>query len=499
VTADGGDDGSFDRLFLGSDAGEAAYRDAVSRARKAVVEATRTREPFSGAAPEAVEAALPAETLPESGARLADVIDEVSANVLADTVNVSHPLTAAHLHCPPSVVGLAAEVLLSATNQSLDSYDQSGAATVVEGRVIDALCGLFDFPGTADGVVTSGGTESNFQGLLLARDRYCAETLDRDVQTAGLPPAAEDLRVLCSADAHFTTEQAAHYLGLGSDAVVPVETAVDHSMDTAALDGALADLESSGRRPFAIVATAGTTDVGAIDDLEAAAALAREHDCWFHVDAAFGGALALTDERDRLDGVERADSIAVDFHKLLFQPIGCGALLLGDRAEFEYVSRHDEYLNPGDSALPNLVSKSTRTTRRFDALKPYVAFRALGREGLGALVEATLDTAERAAGLLADASDFELLAQPSLNTVLFRYRPHEALLGEELDQFTVALREGLFRDGRAVVARTRVDGRDSLKLTLMNPRTTPRDVATILDAIRDVAADVEADAPPRNG
>ncbi|GGM74420.1 L-2,4-diaminobutyrate decarboxylase [Halarchaeum rubridurum] len=480
-----------DERFLGTEAGERAYRAATERAVDAAVDATDTEEPFSGVEPDAVRAALPDDVLPESGVGLDAAIDEVADDVLSNTVNASHPRTAAHLHCPPMVPGLAAETMVAATNQSLDSYDQSGAATVVEERLVGTLGDLFGLDEGADGVVTSGGTQSNFQALLLARDRYCLERFDHDVQAAGLPSEAEDLRLVCSAEAHFTGEQSAHHLGLGHDAVVTVETDDDHRMDADALDETLARLDADGKEVFAVVGTAGTTDFGAIDPLDALAERAAAHDAWFHVDAAFGGALALTDDADRLAGVERADSVSVDFHKLFFQPISCGALLVAERGEFGYAARNDDYLNPADSALPNLVWKSTQTTRRFDALKPYLAFRALGREGFETVVETVLTTANRAATLLDSSPDFTLLAEPSLNTVLFRYEPRE-LSDDDLDALNTAAREALFRDGRAVLARTEVDGVEALKLTLMNPLTTLDDVADTLDALRDVAEDIDA-------
>lgn len=481
-----------DRHFLGNLAGEAAYRESVERAADLAVDVTNSDQPFSGTEPDAIREALPDDVLPEDGVGLDAALDEVAEDVLAHTVNVSHPRTAAHLHCPPSVPGLAAETLVSATNQSLDSYDQSGAATVVEQHLMDALVDLFGLPEDGDGIVTSGGTQSNFQALLLARDRSLATEFGHDVQEAGLPPEASDLRILCSAEAHFTAEQSAHHLGLGHDAVVTVDTDADRRLDLDALDATIDRLEDDGKEVFAVVGTAGTTDFGAIDDLDAIADRATAQDAWFHVDAAFGGALALTEDADRLAGVERADSVSVDFHKLFYQPISAGALLLRDAADFGYAARNDDYLNPEDSAVPNLVAKSTQTTRRFDALKPYLAFRALGREGFAAIVEDVQQTANRAATLLDAADDFTLLAEPSLNTVLFRYTPGD-LPENALDRLNTDTREALFRDGRAVIARTEVDGVSALKLTLMNPQTSLDDVADVLDLVREVGRGVETE------
>ncbi|WP_226013111.1 pyridoxal phosphate-dependent decarboxylase family protein [Halomicrobium salinisoli] len=486
---------SADGLFLGTESGDDAYREAMDAAVQAVLDAYAARsEPYSGASPDDLAAQFDEPVVPEDGRGLDATVDEVAERVLAHSVDTSHPRCVAHLQCPPMIPGLAAEALLTAANQSLDSFDQAPAATVLEQRVVDALCDLFDLPSAADGVFTSGGTQSNFQALLLARDRHCARRFDRDVQAAGLPADAESLRVLCSEAAHFTAKQAAHHLGLGEDAVVAVPTDDDHRMDLDALDAALSDLEERDAVPFALVGTAGTTDFGSVDPLPALADRAAERDLWFHVDAAYGGALALSDEYDcLLDGIERADSVAVDFHKLFYQPISCGAFLVRDGDAFRWMARNAAYLNPEDhdeAGVPNLVAKSVQTTRRFDALKPYVAFRALGRSGLADLVDGTLELADDAAALVDAADDFELLGEPTLNAVVFRYRPREGMDDESVSRLNAAVRRELLEDGRAVVARTDVDGVTSLKLTLLNPTATLDDVAATLDAVRDCGAAV---------
>ena len=486
---------SAEESFLGSAAGNAAYREAMERATGAILDRFATREnPYSGRSPDALGDRFEEPVVPEDGIGLDAAIDEVAENVLPHSVGTSNPRCAAHLQCPPAIPGLAAEVLLTATNQSLDSFDQAPAATVLEGRVVDALCDLFCFPDGADGVFTSGGTQSNFQGLLLARDRYCARRFDRDVRASGLPPAAGSLCVLCSEKAHFTGKQAAHHLGFGEEGVVTVPTDGDRRMDTEALDAVLGDLEAQGREPFALVGTAGTTDFGSVDPLVALAERTATHDLWFHVDAAYGGALALSDAYDDvLDGIERADSIAVDFHKLFYQPISCGAFLLRDGEDFEWMARNAAYLNPAaheETGVPNLVGKSIQTTRRFDALKPYVTFRALGREGVGELVDRTLELATDAASLIDAADDFELLGDPTLNAVVFRYRPRDGMDDADVSRLNATVRRRLLRDGRAIVARTDVEGVTSLKTTLLNPTATLDDVAAMLDVVRDCGAGV---------
>ncbi|HET7323095.1 MAG TPA: aspartate aminotransferase family protein [Halococcus sp.] len=483
-----------DELFLGSEAGNTAYREAMQRATEAVIDSFATNEkPYSGRSPATLADGFEEPVIPENGTGLDTAIDEVADHVLRHSVATSNPRCVAHLQCPPMIPGLAAEAMLTATNQSLDSFDQAPAATVLEQQVVDALCELFGLPDSADGVFTSGGTQSNFQALLLARDRYCYRQFGRNVQATGLPSAADSLRVLCSEQAHFTGRQAAHHLGLGEDALVSIPTDHEGRMNPDALDATLAGLEAQAGEPFALLGTAGTTDFGSIDPLDDLADRAADHDLWFHVDAAYGGALALTDHNALLDGIERADSIAVDFHKLFYQPISCGAFLLRDGNDFEWMARNAAYLNPAEhdeAGVPNLVSKSVQTTRRFDALKPYIAFRTLGRTGLATLVDKTLELANGAASLIDSADDFELLCDPTLNTVVFRYRPREGTDDRAVSQLNATVRRRLLHDGRAVVARTDAEGVTSLKFTLLNPRTTLDDVAAMLETIRECGTEV---------
>lgn len=495
------DDASLaDRLFVGTAAGNEAYAEAMERAIEAVVDAAgESEDPYAGGTYDDLRSRLDVETLPESGAPLSEVVDRVASDVLENSVYPTDERCVAHLQCPPMVPALAAEAMLTALNQSMDSFDQAPAATVIERRLVDALAGLFDLGSDADGVVTTGGTQSNYQGLLLARDRYVAAAFDRSVRERGLPPEAADMRILCSDQAHFTVAQAAAELGLGEDAVVTVPTDDGYRMDAGALRSTLSRLESEGKRPFALFGTAGSTDFGSVDPLDDLADAAEAHDLWFHVDAAYGGAAAVSDDhRDLLAGIERADSLAVDFHKLFYQPLSCGAFLLADGADFALQARNASYLNPADDDAPHQVEKSTMTSRRFDALKPYVAFQTLGREGMEALVDCTLSLADRAGAEIRDRERYDLACDPTLNVVTFRYEPtrsHPDLDDEAwADRVNAAIRDALFERGEAVVARTTVDGRTHLKLTLLHPRTTVGDVRDILDAAHEAAASFEAEA-----
>ncbi len=239
-----------------------------------------------------------------------------------------------------------------------------------------------------------------------------------------MPAQASRLRVLCSSVAHFSVQQSAAILGLGHGAVLPVRVDAAQRMDIDALRGAIADLRDQGLVPMAVVSTAGTTDFGSIDPLAAVADVAEREGLWLHVDAAYGGALAFSERlRPWLDGIDRADSLTVDFHKLFWQPISAGALLLRDRSAWELLRLHADYLNPveaGEQGTLDLVTKSIQTTRRFDSLKLFVTLRTLGRKRFAALVEQTVDLAAAVAACIDADPAFELVAPVAINSVVFR-------------------------------------------------------------------------------
>ena len=487
-----------DHFLTNSTASLTAYREAIATAQEVLIKyfATQT-QPYSGATPEQLVAAL-ASSICSDGQDLKHILRHVGENILNNSVIVSHPSCLAHLHCPPLIPALAAEVLISASNQSMDSWDQSPAATVLEQQVVNWLCNLFGYDAAADGIFTSGGTQSNFMGLLLARDAFACEQLKWQVQQQGLPPESNRFRILCSTVSHFTIRQAAALLGLGEQAVVMVETDAHYRLCPVAVERQLAQLKQRQLIPIALVATVGTTDFGSIDPLPELAACAKQHGLWLHVDAAYGGALMLSDRHcHKLIGIETADSITVDFHKLFYQPISCGAFLLKNCSNFELIKLHADYLNPetnAEAGVPDLVTKSVQTTRRFDALKLYISLQALGRKQLAEMIDTTINLAEATASLIAAEPTLELANYPTINAVVFRYYPAKTSSGQPeawVNQINSQIRVILLQTGEAVVAQTRIGKLTYLKFTLLNPCTKLADIATILSAVKRLGKKLE--------
>lgn len=412
-----------------------------------------------GAPARALADAVDGALLPATGVGAQAALAALTTAFAAGSACPADPACAAHLHCPPLAVAVAAEVVAAAINASLDSWDQGPAAVAIEDDVLAALAGLVGFdPRHAAGAMTSGGTASNLTAMHLAREH------------AGAAP-----RIVCSDLAHFSVARAASILGLSEGAVHSVAVDGEHRMSVAALGSALA----AAGGPCVVIATAGTTDFGSIDPLRAIATVARRHRAWLHVDAAYGGG-ALFSRRlaGLLDGLAAVDSIGLDLHKFGWQPVAAGVLLVRDRSLLAPIERRVAYLNADDdeaAGYTNLLGRSLRTTRRADALKLAVTFRALGRDGLGAMVDACHDLAHHAAASIAAHPRLELDADPVLASVVFGYRGDDAV--------NARIRRRLLRDGTAVVGRTECRGRVRLKLTLLNPHARPHDIDALLNAV----------------
>ncbi|MCM3923652.1 pyridoxal-dependent decarboxylase, partial [Frankia sp. AiPs1] len=443
------------------------------------------------------------------------------AALAAGSVDPADPWCAAHLHCPPLPVAVAADLAVSALNPSLDSWDQAPAAITIETEVVAALAALAGFdPDRATGTITTGGSESNLMGLLLARDAARPGPARTAAAVAQAQAPNGRLRVFRSAAAHLSVDRAAAVLGLDDPPVAAIPTDGQDRMRVDLLRRTLA--EHPG--PAVVVATAGTTDAGAVDPLREIAAAVEEHrrrlsgrrpptattapttpttpghppsSGWLHVDAAYGGGALFSDRlAGHLDGLALADSVSLDLHKLGWQPAPAGIFLTPrpDGWPSLRAARADYLRSEDDEAagFPSLLDRSLRTTRRADSFPIAVTLRALGRDGLGAMVDACHDLARHAERTVHADPRLESAYPVTLSTVVFRYRPQPGATGsaaawatERLNRLNADIRRTLLFDGRAVVGRTRAGPERAvhLKLTLLNPDATQADVDALLHLV----------------
>ncbi|PZH11333.1 pyridoxal-dependent decarboxylase [Streptomyces sp. NTH33] len=451
------------------------YRRSVKEGvERVAARLAATDRPFTGITADALAPRIERIDLDRPLGDTTAALDELEEVYLRDAVYFHHPRYVAHLNCPVVIPAVLGEAVLSAVNSSLDTWDQSAGGTLIERRLIDWTAARAGLGPAADGVFTSGGTQSNLQALLLAREEAKTDDLAR-------------LRILTSEISHFSVRKSAKLLGLGPESVVPVPVDHDQRMRTVALARELERCRRDGLVPMAVVATAGTTDFGSIDPLPEIAELCARYGTWLHVDAAYGcGLLVSPTRRHLLAGIEHADSVTVDYHKSFFQPVSSSAVLVRDAATLRHATYHADYLNPRRAAterIPNQVDKSLQTTRRFDALKLWMTLRVMGADGIGRLFDEVCDLAAEGFRLLAADPRYDVVAEPALSTLVFRYVPAAVTDPAETDRANLHARKALFASGDAVVAGTTVAGRHYLKFTLLNPETKPDDLAAVLDLI----------------
>ncbi|MFF8681808.1 lysine decarboxylase DesA [Streptomyces sp. NPDC015237] len=463
------------RSHLLNDTTAEQYRRSVTEGVERVAARIATTDrPFTGVTVDALSPRIDEIDLDRPLHDTAAVLDELEDVYLRDAVYFHHPRYLAHLNCPVVIPAVLGEAVLSAVNSSLDTWDQSAGGTLIERKLIDWTTERIGLGPAADGVFTSGGTQSNLQALLLAREEAKTDSLGK-------------LRVFASEVSHFSVQKSAKLLGLGPDAVVSIPVDQDKRLHTVALARELERCAQDGLVPMAVVATSGTTDFGSIDPLPEIAALCEQYGVWMHVDAAYGcGLLASLKHRDRLAGIERADSVTVDYHKSFFQPVSSSAVLVRDAATLRHATYHAEYLNPRrmvQERIPNQVDKSLQTTRRFDALKLWMTLRVMGADGIGQLFDEVCDLAAEGWRMIAADPRYHVVVEPSLSTLVFRYIPAAVTDPAEIDRANLYARRALFASGDAVVASTKVAGRHYLKFTLLNPETTTADIAAVLDLI----------------
>lgn len=466
----------------------AEYSAAIAAATERVTAfLENNKRPFSGIKPATLLAQFGEVDFDTPLPDYESLLEEVDRLYIQHATAFHLPKYIAHLNCPVVIPALAAEVIISAINSSQDTYDQSAGGTFMERKLIDWTGQQIGYDNSCDGVFTAGGSQSNMMGLLLARDYYALAFLHHNIKLDGHPVEANRFRIFVSEKAHFSNQKNASLMGLGEQAVIKVAVDDRFRMDLGALEAAIQQEKQKGNIPIAVIATAGTTDFGNIDPLAGIAQITAQHQLWFHVDAAYGCGLLLTDRyRYLLDGIELSDSVTIDYHKSFFQPISSSAFIVRNKLHLNIIKHHADYLNPKEQdydALPAQINKSvTQSTRRFDALKLWFTLRLMGRQQLGAYTDTIIETAEEAACLIETQDDFQLLSHSDLGVLVFRYYPAE--YAGSVCELNQRIKQALFFSGEILVASTKVDGRFYLKFTILNPLTTIADIREILDAIR---------------
>ena len=479
------------KVFITNDKGTLEeYESIIQKTSRAITEAFTNDRAYTGPVPFDLKRLVDVPMLPEKGIGFDGALEQTKNLVLPNFVRTSSTDYMAHLHSATLLETIAAELIISTFNQSMDSWDQSPVATEIEVQVVKQLCKLYGYDSNSDGVFTSGGSQSNTTGIFLARDWFCNKKLNYDVKKLGLPENYRKFRLYTSEISHFSMEKSAHMLGLGYDSVVKVPVDDRMKMDMNALKSLIEKDKKDGNLPFCVVATVGTTDYGSIDPINEIAEICKANGMWFHCDAAYGSGAVMSDKyRCRIAGLEKADSITVDFHKMFMMPISCSCSLIKDASNFDPFELHADYLNreeDEEDGYTNLVSKSMQTTRRFDALKVWLSFQCRGKDGWNELIDTCVENAKYVYDSLGKRTGFARTCEPELSSIVFRLYD-EKLSDEENDEVNKKVRRALIHQEGVVIGQTVYNGRVHLKFTLINPLTCHEKLDGLLDLIKSLA------------
>jgi glutamate/tyrosine decarboxylase-like PLP-dependent enzyme len=448
-----------------------------------------------------------ARPLPELGSDAGRVLDDLCAEMIDKGFHIPSANYFGLMNPTPTYMAVLAEALVSALNPQLASLARSQFASTLEAETIGWIASRFGWQKTTgtdgaaqdgsahaipcDGTFTSGGNEANFTALALAISHHFPNAIEDGIATIGARPV-----LYASAESHHSLEKSAGLLGLGRKALrrIPVNDSL--RLDTARLILQIEADYACGFVPFCIVATAGTTSSGAIDDLNALASIAERYGLWLHVDGAYGAAAAFSDRyRSLLGGIERADSITIDPHKWLAMPFAAGVILTRHPAMLEKTFSVTSPYMP-QAVRPSMIDNfrvSAQWSRRMNSLKLWLTLRVHGRRAYGEMMERQMELAEGMREWFERSEHFALAAPQTLPILNFRLRA----AGEEdaetahrkfIDEFN--------RDGRYWISRTRVRGKSVLRMMIISYLSTAEHVAGLQKALQAAAQRVALHAVP---
>lgn len=481
-----------DNYFLtDSETDKELYSSMMAKTTAAILDSFDNSKAYTGPEPMELKEAIHMDSiLPEKGLGFDAVLDMAREKILPNMLRPSSTDYMPHLHSPALMESLAAEQIISAFNQSMDSWDQAPAATEIEVDVTNHLCALYGYGKNSDGVFTSGGSQSNQTAIILARDWFCNNVLHHDVKKFGLPENFRKMRMYTSCISHFSMEKSAHILGLGYESVVKVPVNEKKQMDFAALERLVEEDVRNGNIPFLVVATVGTTDFGSIDPMAKIRALCDRHSMWLHADGAYGSGVILSEKyKGSVADFHLCDSITVDFHKMFLLNISSSAVLVKDGSNFDALTIHADYLNreeDEEDGYTNLVDKSLQTTRRFDALKVWMSFLARGKDGWSDIITKVMDNARYFHSVVSANKKFFVVTEPEISSVVFRL-VDDSRTPEENDETNKKVRRTLLHKYGIVVGQTVSDHRVCLKFTLLNPNVTHQKLDDLVKTIESLA------------
>ena len=433
------------------------------------------------------------EPLPEKGISLAEILVRFRDDIAPNAMGVPSPRYFGQFNPTPLPIGVWADALSSMLNQNAGAWRNGPTSAMLEARVIRWLCDLLNYGPKSFGTLASGGSEANLIGLKCARDAVAVEIRDDGVRRA-----SGDLVVYASDQCHYSIDKSADLLGLGRNGLRKIPSDDRFHVSVELLRAAIHRDREAGLVPCCVVGVAGTTSSGAVDPLEDLAAVAREYGCWYHVDAAYGGPLAFSDQhRHKLRGIELADSITFDPHKWMFVPFACGATLVRDgghvlRNSFDMTPEYLSEDRGGADVEFDFFRYGQMGTRRFNSLKLWMAIKFMGREGYARTVERQIDLTKYLAQQLDKLQGFERLGEVETAVCCFRYAPENLDLSDsESDHLQQRLQQRIERSGEAWLTTTVLHGQRALRVNINSFLTEQHHVDGLINLLKRTIQDLK--------
>lgn len=446
---------------------------------------------FSGLTPEDIQDWM-AEPLPVGGMDTSQLLDMVQEKVVdTATLNMA-PKMFAYVMAGGTQVSILAELLANTINQNIGKWHLAPVLTEMEKQVSKWGAQFIGYDPDAAGVLVSGGSAANLTGLTVARNIYFQ---DKQIQQKGIF-GMKPFTVYASVETHNCVDKSIDILGIGTDQYRKIPVNEDFTINIALLEAQIAQDIKEGFEPFCLIGNAGTVNTGAIDNLEELANIAKTHNMWFHIDGAYGALAAGTDlVKSHYKGIEKADSVALDFHKWLYQPFEAGCTLVRDYKQFNQAYfKRASYLatDQEDNGRLDFNEHQFQLSRNGKALKIWMSFKAYGADRLKAMIEKDIHLTRYLADLVDKSSDFELSSDPLLGIVCFRYKGKlDSSEVSKIDELNQLIIPALEKDRRVFITGTKLGERSVIRACLINHRLQKQHIDHLVQVLREVGQAVQ--------
>lgn len=416
--------------------------------------------------------------LPRAGTSLEELLEEFEAIIVPNATHTVHPRFLPYVQPTPNAIAPYADAVASLISQNCNLWHLSPSANAVEQTVVRWFADLFGFPGTAGGLITSGGSAANLVALTAARDN----ALGADARTRGLQLRSAPLVLYTSDEVHSSIDKAVSILGLGTDNLRHVKTDDAFRIRMDLLSSAVRRDREEGRQPFCVVASAGTVTTGAIDPIAELSAFCKKESLWLHIDGAYGALTVLSERfRAQMSAVGLADSVSLDPHKFLFCPAEAGCVVVRDRSSLRHAfNATPSYLTMSeDPDFIDYANYGPQLTRSFKALKVWWSLKRFGADTYARVIDRMGDLAAYMARTIEGNEGLELLAPVTFNCVCFRIKRLD-------DDENRAVLKALVDSGDAFLGPASVKGRIGLRACFMNLRTSYADIDFIIERVGQI-------------